>query len=912
MPDPDRMTGATEAQRIAAKDFNNIYLKGEETLRISGVPQQEITSARGEMARRLGAAKQAAEKNGLIGKEQSDFIRQTALERGGLRETITEMPETVGPEVDWMFDVVGKAYPDRGFDWIQADTALRDSLGGLGVQPRQRDILEAIFGDGWEDAERAIGRLARAKHEATTMPMDLGEGLSRPGQPPLIGETGMATVPRSGPDWKQFENRGSTVGPAPMFPEGLPVRAPGVPDVPGRPNLSLADEALSGAEPVSGAHVAAAIQGRRMPNIPKAALSVVTELLYLPKAAKLGFDFAYMMLQGGPLGRRFPDVWAKSAARSVRALGTRDSYGRVMKLLDNSANARVKREAGLFQTHLAGGKLSAKEETLMSNLVGHIPILGNIERGMTAFLDTQRNLAFDKLWDGLGPLEQTSERAKAIAKLVNYASQRGPAIVDQGALVPIVTNALTSQRRLTSFAALPAQLASKDPMIRREALKILALTWAGNALVFELGNRAGVWKVELDPRADRFGDLQLGPYHIDVWHGWRTPIRFVAQELTGQRKTEAGDIRDVNRIGAATQFGRGRLSPTAAEAVTQYTGEDFAGRKVNQDLPNSVWRLLGPLAAEDWNATRKALGDGWAAGLIPLSMSGAATGAYYTTGQLRDQEAKARGWGNYSQLEEWQQKQVNESERLTKQFGKYAPSETDKIREKYQDKQVALDDELASGAKTPQQWKGQRKILLAEQRGEYNQATKGFPPKAEKDKTPVDRYYEFIDKEATSASGEVDWDKVDRYVAGLSGDDSGYIARNTGLGGTDTEKRYRAETKVVADSGYFDLRDKAWQSLREKHPAELGNIPDFYEWKKQEIADLTQQGIDYGYAPEIAAEKAAAKVEGYKLTTAFNEHYRTEFRHNWVVDNPQIALRAVSWDFLDPDKAEEDFLGGVK
>ncbi len=107
------------------------------------------------------------------------------------------------------------------------------------------------------------------------------------------------------------------------------------------------------------------------------------------------------------------------------------------------------------------------------------------------------------------------------------------------------------------------------------------------------------------------------------------------------------------------------------------------------------------------------------------------------------------------------------------------------------------------------------------------------------------------------------------------------------------------------DTGFFDLRDQAWVQFRESDPERLGGITDYWGWRERETLDLAQQYVsDYGYDPVSARKAAEKEVAGYNMVSAFNEFYRTEFRHQWTADFPALALQAMDFGYFSPDKAE--------
>lgn len=78
------------------------------------------------------------------------------------------------------------------------------------------------------------------------------------------------------------------------------------------------------------------------------------------------------------------------------------------------------------------------------------------------------------------------------------------------------------------------------------------------------------------------------------------------------------------------------------------------------------------------------------------------------------------------------------------------------------------------------------------------------------------------------------------------------------------------------------------------------------------MQELAQANIAEGMEPGIAYQEAARTVASYKTVSAFNEFYRTQFRHQWVVDNPELARQAWNLGLFTPDKAEREFLQGQR
>jgi hypothetical protein len=173
----------------------------------------------------------------------------------------------------------------------------------------------------------------------------------------------------------------------------------------------------------------------------------------------------------------------------------------------------------------------------------------------------------------------------------------------------------------------------------------------------------------------------------------------------------------------------------------------------------------------------------------------------------------------------------------------------------------------------------------------------------------LDGYFKALD-EATLPTGELDWDKVDAYRATLPKAVNDYIDRETGLSlNTPVVKAYREATGKMDSTGYYDLRDKAWQDFKKTDPR-LANLPDsYYAWQDQDIREEAQKLVDAGKDPRLAYKMASDAFASYKAVSNFSDYYRQEYRHQWVVDNPELAKTAIYYGLFSPDKAEKEFLG---
>lgn len=184
----DRLGVETPAQRQAREAYLQ-YLNTEQNIRGQGTAAEEIRAGRVQQARQIATARRLTAQAGMGASEAANFVTDNLLS-GGLRRTVGEVPPAAIEQLDHLQAIIDRAYADRQFEWLNATHALQESVESGALQPRQREILQAVLGDQMPEVQRVVAIVERAKAQATTMPLDLGP-LTKPGQAPLIGEQGM-------------------------------------------------------------------------------------------------------------------------------------------------------------------------------------------------------------------------------------------------------------------------------------------------------------------------------------------------------------------------------------------------------------------------------------------------------------------------------------------------------------------------------------------------------------------------------------------------------------------------------------------------------------------------------------------------------------------------------------------------
>jgi hypothetical protein len=261
---------------------------------------------------------------------------------------------------------------------------------------------------------------------------------------------------------------------------------------------------------------------------------------------------------------------------------------------------------------------------LTSKLVGWVPGVEASERAYTAAInETRKNLATNLFNEFLNTSLGDVEDLKRIGKLVNAATGQGslPAIFNQNKLLG--QQLFWAPRLLAGRVQVPYEMLVGNEITRKEAAKQM-LSFVGiNAGLLATAAKLGVGDVELDPRSSDFGQLVIDGRRYDPWAGYR-PIANLVARLGANVATSAGqslgydvDIPAMKGIKTAegeagtynagsldviTKFLRNKMAPIPSEVLTQLTGKDASGERVDTSPGGKLGHLgiamLAPLFLE--------------------------------------------------------------------------------------------------------------------------------------------------------------------------------------------------------------------------------------------------------------------------------------------------------------------------
>lgn len=341
----------------------------------------------------------------------------------------------------------------------------------------------------------------------------------------------------------------------------------------------------------------------------------VVDIFNLPKSFLASIDMSAPFRQGFILTVSDPKSGARSFGEMFRqAFSEQKANEWLLRLRETDAYA-VMKNAKLYLAEPTT-RHTAREEQFLSNFASKLPIIGPAikasERAYTGFLNKLRADVFtngaDRLREqGITP-ENNPEAYKALASFINNATGRGN-LGGAEAAAPVLNALFFSPRYVASRINLlnPVTYAKMPAPVRKMALKSMAAYVGFNVMLLAIADAAfDDLEVEWDPRSTDFGKFRVGDTRYDPWAGFQQVVRFVAQMVSGQRKsTKTGEISEINgikfpfetRADVALRFIRSKLSPSAATIANVLAGEDMVGNEVT--LKTEVAKNIIPLYLQD-------------------------------------------------------------------------------------------------------------------------------------------------------------------------------------------------------------------------------------------------------------------------------------------------------------------------
>ncbi len=328
--------------------------------------------------------------------------------------------------------------------------------------------------------------------------------------------------------------------------------------------------------------------------------------LNLPRALMASADLSATLRQGGFLLAGHPADIPAFLKTQFKVFFSEKNFAKLKHELETMKWSSVAKDSGLDitlmdKTALPGGLI--REEAYMSQFAEKIPWVRMAERSYVGGLNKLRMDVFSHIVEGWARKGWTfanhQNDFEQLASYINKATGRGSLGKLSGYTEPL--NAVFFSPKLAvSRIQLPLMLLSSSKEVRKLAAKDL-VAFVGVGLTALGIAKLGGAEVELDPRSSDFGKSKIGNTRVDFWAGMQPWARFVAQEISGKRKTLAsGHIQPLNRMDLLMQFVRTKFSPTMAMAYGALSGKTVVGDDFWEiSFGQALYQNLLPLSIQD-------------------------------------------------------------------------------------------------------------------------------------------------------------------------------------------------------------------------------------------------------------------------------------------------------------------------
>ena len=333
-------------------------------------------------------------------------------------------------------------------------------------------------------------------------------------------------------------------------------------------------------------------------------------------------NFMRTMLVGGDvsvagrqlrvLGQRYPLEFGRAVKEGLKAYASEDLAKIIRKDYESS---EFHREAKKYVQFFAPAGTEAvppseRPEWYVSQYPERVPVIGHLIRmGNRNYVETM-NMFTQSVWDklraqdNLNGIEPTEEQLRLRGKWLMSMTGR-PEIggVVGRRIAPIAAGFFFAPRFAVSRFTSPIylrHLAAADPVAReigRSTAKAFAAFIGTNLAVLALlklalGDKA---EIELDPRSPDWGKGKIGTTRIDLWAGHQQAARFLVQMVLGQYQTQAGDVKEIERLKVVGRFIRGKENPLVSLISDLYKGKTYEGDRPFAPPEGEMGRILDEL-----------------------------------------------------------------------------------------------------------------------------------------------------------------------------------------------------------------------------------------------------------------------------------------------------------------------------
>ena len=341
----------------------------------------------------------------------------------------------------------------------------------------------------------------------------------------------------------------------------------------------------------------------------------VADALNIPRATLSSGDMSITFRQLLPALARKPQHLPGVMKTQLRVVFSSKNFKHIDDAMTADKDVGMFLDEGLFwaeQPGKVGVELTKREEQYASGLAERIPILGQwIKASERAFHGGGNYMRAQMAKDYARMLRKsnslTTENVKGLVPFINASTGRGSFPQKIEAIAPFMNAMLFSPRFIISKLQLPVMMFSKNPIVRKEAIRTMVQLLSLGASTLGMASVAGA-KVEMNPLSSDFGKIRVNNTRLDIWTGYVQWARFIAQMIMDERKTTAtGKMQDLKRLETIWRFLQSKGSPIFSLFVDMAAEQNYMGEPMFkggvETFKRELRNRLTPLFVQDlWDA----------------------------------------------------------------------------------------------------------------------------------------------------------------------------------------------------------------------------------------------------------------------------------------------------------------------
>ena len=169
------------------------------------------------------------------------------------------------------------------------------------------------------------------------------------------------------------------------------------------------------------------------------------------------------------------------------------------------------------------------------------------------------------------------------------------------------------------------------------------------------------------------------------------------------------------------------------------------------------------------------------------------------------------------------------------------------------------------------------------------------------------QYYAFIKSVTSPLNDEPDWEAVDKWVVQQGAAMRDAIDTAERREASPMVQEYRAATKKIAESGYWDVRDEFAKRYAQANG--MGEFDTYSELRGNIHQEFRARALEYADGDEVKA-KALADLTTNKALSKLDAA-TSKVLSSWRLNDPEILRLLVQWGYYDPSKEATRVLFGM-